>query len=100
MNKNNHVKILDPCHGEREKENTYKNHEQQTGWRKKSTNKTLSFFKIHRKKAGGGNISSSLVTSIFTSHFMKTTEAYQRYLKLIGAFDWVASYIIAVYVCK
>ena len=55
---------------------------------------------MHGKKARGGNIAAGFDTSISAAHFMKTTEAYQRYLKLIGAFDWVASYIIAVYVCK
>ena len=38
---NYHVEILASRHGERDKYNTYKKHEQRTGRRKKSTNKIL-----------------------------------------------------------
>ena len=38
-------------------------------------------------------------TSIRAAHFMKTTKASQRDLKVIGAFDWVSLYIITLYVC-
>lgn len=96
---NYHVDSLAPHHGERDKDSTYKNHEQQTCRRKKSTNKILSVFKMHRKKAGGGNIAAGFDTSIRAAHFMKTTEASQRDLKVIGAFDWVSLYIITLYVC-
>ena len=90
---------LAPHHGERDKESTYKKLEQQTCRRKKSTNKILSVFKMQRKKAGGGNIAAEFDTSIRAAHFMKTTEASQRNLRVIGAFDWVSLYIIALYVC-
>ena len=81
------------------KDSTYKNHDRQTYWRKKFTNKILSVFKMHRKKSGGSNIDAGFDTSICAAHFMKTTEASQRDLKVIGAFDWVSLYIITLYVC-